>query len=378
MQWPIFIIYTALIWLVFSRLRLLPFPLPVALFFASAGPIILFLILVAMNFYHPGTADVRMLQRVVQITPRISSPGRVAEVVVKPETRMAKGETLFRIDPVPFEFDVRRLEAALVASEQSVRELKTSLDQATAARARAKAQVDLAQQTYDRQKYLFDRRDVAQATVDTATRNLEAAEQAEAGSRAAEDRARLAYQSNIGDVNTSVVQAQQQLAAARTNLSETTVTAPCDGFVTNVNILPGAIVSAAASVMPFVCDQEDDLKGKLVATFDQASFLAVKPGEYAEVTFSMYPGQVFTGKVDSVIDITSGGTLAPSGALPTLGAPDKPRFAAVLKLDDPSLRLPAGAQGTGAVYTGKVQFAGMLRMGFVRTDAILNYVAWGT
>jgi multidrug resistance efflux pump len=192
MQWPIFIIYTALIWLVFSRLRLLPFPLPVALFFASAGPIILFLILVAMNFYHPGTADVRMLQRVVQITPRISSPGRVAEVVVKPETRMAKGETLFRIDPVPFEFDVRRLEAALVASEQSVRELKTSLDQATAARARAKAQVDLAQQTYDRQKYLFDRRDVAQATVDTATRNLEVAEQAEAGSRAAEDRARLA------------------------------------------------------------------------------------------------------------------------------------------------------------------------------------------
>ena len=179
-------------------------------------------------------------------------------------------------------------------------------------------------------------------------------------------------------MNTSVAQAQQQLAAARTNLDETNVTAPCDGYVTNVNIMPGSIVSASASVMPFVCDQDEDLKGKVVATFDQASFLAVEPGAYAEVIFSMYPGQVFAGKVDSVVDITTGGALAPSGAIPTLSPPGKPRFAAVIKLGNPDLRLPAGAQGEGAVYTIKVPFAGMLRMGFLRTDTILNYVAWAT
>lgn len=378
MQWPIFIIYTALVWLVFSKLRLLPFTLPVALFFASAGPIVIFLALVAMNFYHPGTSDVRIFQRVVQITPRTSAPGRVAEIVVKPDMRMTKGETLFRIDPTPFEYDVRRLEAALAAAEQNVGQLKASLDQASAARARAEAQVALAQQTFDRQTELLQSRTVAQAAVDTATRNLEAARQGEAEARAAEDRARLAYESNIGNVNTSVAQAQQQLAAARTNLAETNVTAPCDGYVTNVNILPGSIVSPSASVMPFVCDQDVDMKGKVVATFDQASFLAVQPGEYAEVIFSMYPGQIFTGKVESIADITSGGTLTPSGALPDVSARAAPRFGAIIKLDDPDLRLPAGAQGTGAVYTGKVQFAGMLRMGVVRTNTILNYVAWGT
>jgi multidrug resistance efflux pump len=146
-----------------------------------------------------------------------------------------------------------------------------------------------------------------------------------------------------------------------------------------VNILPGSIVSASGSVMPFVCDQDEELKGKVVATFDQGSFLAVQPGEYAEVIFPMYPGQVFTGKVDGVIDITSGGALTPSGAIPNItGSSAKPRFAAIIKLDNADLRLPAGAQGEGAVYTGKVQFAGMLRMGFLRTDTILNYVAWGT
>jgi multidrug resistance efflux pump len=346
MQWPIFIIYTLLVWLIFDKWRIIRLSLPVALFFASAGPIIIFLILMSMNFYHPGSSDVRLLQRVVQITPRVSSPGRVAEIAVKPEDRMKKRETLFRIDPTPFEYDVKRLEAALVAAEQNVRQLKASLDQATAATGRAQAQVELAEQTYERQKELFDRKVVAQATVDTATRNLEAAQQGLAGAQAAEDRARLAYESNIGNVNTSVAQAQQQLAAARTNLEETNVTAPCDGYVTNVNILPGSIVSASAAVMPFVCDQDEDLKGKVVATFDQASFLAVRPGALAEVIFSMYPGQVFTAKVDSIVDITSGGTLSPSGVLPTLAPPGKPRFAAVIVGSEGSARMIARPEGS--------------------------------
>ena len=378
MQWPIFIAYTAAIWLVFVKFRLLPFVLPVALFFASAGPIIIFLVLVAMNFYHPGSSDVRKLQRVVQITPRISSPGRVMEITVKPEARVVTGESLFKVDPTPFAYDVRRLEAALAAAEQNVRQLKASLDQATANTARAKAQAQLAQETYDRERELVAKRVAAQATLDTATRNLEAAQQSEAGAKAAEDRARLAYQSDIGNVNTSVAQAQQQLAAARTNLEETNVTAPCSGYVSNVNILPGSIVSASAAVMPFICDQDEDLIGKVVATFDQASFLAVKPGVPAEVIFPMYPGKVFAGKIDSIVDITSGGALTPSGAIPTFTAPGKPRFAALIKLDRSDLRLPAGALGEGAVYTDRVPFAGMLRKGFLRTDTILNYVAWGT
>lgn len=67
----------------------------------------------------------------------------MAEIAVKPDTRLAKGETLFRIDPTPFGYDVRRLEAALAAAEQNVRQLKASLDQASAASARSEAPVAL-------------------------------------------------------------------------------------------------------------------------------------------------------------------------------------------------------------------------------------------
>lgn len=379
MQWPIFLGYAALVWLIFVKLKLLRLSFAWAAVLAAAGPILLFFVLMAMNFYHPGTSDVQVLNRVVQVAARTSKPGRVENVVVEANTPLRKGDVLFEIDPAPFRFEVARLEASLAASQQSVPELQTALDQAAASRERAKAQLDLAQMTYDRQVDLFRQKVVAKATVDDATRNLEAARQAVAGAAAAEERARLQLESNIGGENTAVAQVRQQLAAAQNDLAETKVTAPCDGFVSNVNILPGDIVSPGVAVMPLVCDVRPEDRGKVVATFAQGTYLGVHPGDYAEVIFDMYPGKVFAANVVDTIDITSGGQITPSGVIPAItGATTKPRFAAVLKLENEDLRLPAGAKGSGAVYTGKVPFAGMFRMGLVRTNTIMNYLAWGT
>jgi membrane fusion protein (multidrug efflux system) len=125
-----------------------------------------------------------------------------------------------------------------------VPELKAALDLATAARQRAAAQTALAQQTYDREAHLPSKQVVAQATVDTA-----AAIQSEAGARAAEERARLELTSTISGKNTTVAQVRQQLAAAENDVTETKVVAPCDGFVSNVNILPGQIVTPGSAVM---------------------------------------------------------------------------------------------------------------------------------
>src|SRR4029078_9551829 len=91
---------------------------------------------------------------------------------------------------------------SLAEAEQNVKQLKASLDQTTAAAERAEAQLQLAQQTYDRQVELLEKKVVAQATVDTATRNLEASRQTLTGARADEERARLAFVANIGGAET--------------------------------------------------------------------------------------------------------------------------------------------------------------------------------
>jgi multidrug resistance efflux pump len=377
MQWPLFLGYAALVWLIFVKLKLIRLSLPLALLLAAAGPLLFFFVLMAMNFYHPGSSDVQVLRRVVQIAPRTSKPGRVSEVVIAANMPLKKGDVLFTIDPHPFEFEVDRLKASLAASEQGVPELQEALNQATAGRQRAEAQTALAQQTFDRQTQLLRHDVVAQTSVDTARRNLDAAKQTEIGARAAEQRARLQLESNIGGENTQVAQVRQQLAAAANDVAETKVTAPCDGFVSSVNILPGQIVSAGVAVMPFVCDVEED-HGKVVATFQQGAWLGVKSGDAAEVIFPMYPGLVFTAKVIDTIDITSGGQVPVGGIIPDIPSSGAPRFAAILRLDDPNLRLPAGARGEGAVYSEKVPFAAMFRKGLIRTDTIVNYLRWGT
>ena len=98
--------------------------------------------------------------------------GQIVAVNFREGEELHKGDVLFRIDPKPYEYVVEQKRAALAEAEQNVRQLKASLDQATAAAERTNAQLELAQQNYDRQAELFEKKIIAQATLDTFTRNL--------------------------------------------------------------------------------------------------------------------------------------------------------------------------------------------------------------
>jgi Multidrug resistance efflux pump len=97
--------------------------------------------------------------------------------------------------------------------------LRHPFDQAAAQAERANAQLQLAEQNYDRQAQLFKTNVVAQATLDTATRNLDASKQSFAAAKAEEERARLAYTSNIGGVNTAVAKLRADLPTLSSTLS---------------------------------------------------------------------------------------------------------------------------------------------------------------
>jgi multidrug resistance efflux pump len=112
----------------------------------------------------------------------------VIEVPVEDRTNqhLEAGDVLFRIDPKPYEYSVAEKRAALADAEANIAQLKASVDQASATVGKAKSEMQLVQENYDRQSELFKKNVVAQAALDTATRNLDAARQtvAEAGSDA--------------------------------------------------------------------------------------------------------------------------------------------------------------------------------------------------
>jgi len=374
MELLLILIYVSICYVIFKLFRI-----PVnqwSLATATLGGIVgIALILLVMNYNHPFTKNARIYFAVTPILPSVK--GRVVEVPVQPNTPLKEGDVLFRVDPAPYQYVVDQKKAALAEAEQNVLQLKAALDQATAGREKAQAQSDLAQQNYDRQAELFQKNVIARATLDTYTRNLETAKQSLTGAKAEEERARLAYTSNIGGVNTTVARLHAELADAQFDLDQTVTRAAGPGFVTQVTLRPGmyAIPTQLRTAMFFVNTDEGD-QG-LVAAFQQNSLQRVTAGDEAEVAFDAVPGRVFKAKVRQVVDAIAAGQLVTSAALvePETRTTEGRAVAIIDVTDDMSeYNIPVGSTAQVAIYTEHWHHVSMTRKILLRMRSWQNYV----
>jgi multidrug resistance efflux pump len=332
-------------------------------------------LLLFMNYNHPFTANARIYYPVTPILPTVK--GRVVEVPVEANMPLKDGDVLFRVDPKPFQYVVDEKKAALAEAEQKVSQLKDALDKAVAEAERVNSQLQLAQQNYDRQVYLFKKGDIAQATLDTYARNLEAAKQSHQAAKAEEDRARLAYTSNIDGVNTLVAKARAELANAQFDLDQTTTRAAGPGFVTQVSLRPGmyAIPTQLRTAMLFVNTGNRD--AQLGAAFQQNSLQRVNAGDDAEVAFDAVPGRVFKAKVRILVDAIAGGQLVSSSvlvepeALKTTG-----RGVAIIDVVDDirDYQIPRGSAGQVAIYTKHLPALSLLRKILLRMHSWQHFI----
>jgi multidrug resistance efflux pump len=366
-------IYVSLCYVIFKLFRI-----PVnqwSLSTAALGGILgLVLLLLVMNYNHPYTANARIYFAVTPILPAVR--GRVIEVPVATNTPLKEGDVLFRIDPQPYQYALDQKKAQLADAEQNVMKLKASLDQATAGAERAEAQRLLAQQNYDRQAELFSKQVIAKVTLDTFTRNLEAATQELAGAKAEEERARLANSSNINGVNTEVARLRAEVEDAQYDLDQTVTRAASAGFVTQVALRPGMYVVPAPlrPVMVFVNTDKRDRA--LLANFQQNALQRVNSGDEAEVAFDAVPGRVFKGQVRIVQDAIASGQMQATGTLMDFGEQTNARATAVidLKEDVSGYQIPVGAGAQVAVYTEHVHDLSLLRKILLRMKSWENFL----
>ncbi|ODT06701.1 MAG: secretion protein HylD [Mesorhizobium sp. SCN 65-20] len=335
----------------------------------------IFLLLLVMNYNHPFTANARIYFSVTPILPTVK--GLVVEVPVQPNMPLKKGDVLFRVDPAPYQYVVDEKKAALAEAEQNVKQLKALFDQATAGAERARSQFELAQQNYDRQAELFQQKVIAQAALDTFERNLETARQSLFAAQAEEERARLAYSSDIGGVNTTVARLQAELSDAQFDLDQTVTRAMGPGFVTQVSLRPGmyAIPAQIRTSMFFVnTDKRDE---ELAAAFQQNSLQRVKPGDKAEVAFDAVPGRIFNGKVRNVVDAIMAGQLRGGFGLIEPDRPtDEGRAVAIIDVTDDmsEYQIPRGSTAQVAILTEHWEHVALLRRILLRMRSWENYV----
>src|SRR6476619_2037287 len=111
-------IYSFFVWLIFIKLKLLPWTTPWKVGVAIIPVVALATMMLLLNIFAPTTSDVRVVKYVVPIVSQVK--GRVLEVPVENHRPVKKGDVLFKIDPTPYEIEVRSLEAQLLSDEAKV------------------------------------------------------------------------------------------------------------------------------------------------------------------------------------------------------------------------------------------------------------------
>lgn len=342
----------------------------ITILFAAA----LFALSVAMERLTPSSSQATVQAYVVRMASEVA--GRVIEVGVTDNARVAAKQALFRIDPRPYEIAVAEAEARLErigqtigASTQAVESAQARVVQLQAERVNIRAQAE-------RSKTLFERGVYARAKFDDAKAALGASDAGVAGAEAdlAKAREELGPQ---GNDNPQLKEALAILERERLNLLRTTVLAPSDGVVANLQLGVGQVVGSGQAALTFI----DAGTIWVAAAYKENSLEHVAPGNDAEVVLDSLPGQIFPMRVESVGWGVSQSNVDPETGLPTIrnqsGWVREPqRFPVRLVFKDGFPRgVRYGSQVNVVIYTGDNPVMNAVGRFWIRLISTLTYVS---
>jgi multidrug resistance efflux pump len=349
-------LYIVALWVIFSKFKLVRWGWLSGTIAALVGVFILAIFLALFNYLTPS-GRVTVTGRVVEVTPNVT--GQIVSIPVKPNVPVKANDVLFQIDPAPFQYKVAQLQASLAAAKQQTEILKSNYEQATAnvtgltaqVAFNAKRNADILKLATEGANTQFQAQD-RQNQYETALAQLDVA-------KAAQQSAKLALDSEIGGVNTTVAQIQAQLDNASWELSQTTIRAPADGYVTVVALTVGDRALQARSAMSFIVENEITLVGM----FSQNGFQTIKDGASVDIVFDNAPGRIYHAKITAIPKGVGQGQVAVSGTLARTNALGGATvFPAEISIPDgmsrESLRL--GMSGSATAFADNAGVIGLL------------------
>jgi multidrug resistance efflux pump len=325
----------------------------------------------------PYTSDASVRTFVVRIRPEVS--GKVVEVAVHDNQTVRTGDLLYRIDPTPFRIAVERAEAKLAEAGQAVGASTAGVDAAQAQLVEQIAERDNVREQAGRVFELVRTGVYPRARADQARSQLDAAEAQVQRAQASLEQARQALGPKGAD-NPQIREALASLEQARLDLARTTLLAPGDGVVSNLQLNIGQYAAAGQPALTFL----DARLVWLQAFLRENGLEYVEPGTRAEVVLDVLPGRVLPARVESIgwgvgegdVDPTtglpkthqsSGGWLAPAQRFPVQLAFET--------ADGPPHGVRYNARASVILYTGDHPVFNALAWFWIRVIAVLTYVS---
>lgn len=337
--------------------------------------VLIFILSILSDRHTPHTDQARVKGLVLPVAPMVS--GYVTRVNVGLHSNVRAGDTLFVIDPKPYEIAVKMAESNLELAMQSVDAGESSLKSATARLSRARVKLDRATKNWNRTQRVIAENEgaLSEADIDRSeAAYLDAQEQVK--SAEAELQRQKDALGPLNENNPNIKAAINQLEKAQFDLAYTAVIAPSDGIIESFNIETGYFAGAGRSLVTLVSNSEIWVQANL----KENNLSNIKTGNRVEIIFDIDPGKVFEGKLTSIAYGVSVDRTNP-GDLPTVSTSqgwlrDPQRFPVVIEISDEAIKekLRQGSQAEVVVYTGKKPLLNFIARMRIRIISILSYV----
>ncbi len=268
--------------------------------------------------FNPWTRNGQVMAQVIQITPRVT--GTIVELPIIDNQFVKKGDLLFQIDPRTYESTLHGMEGLLAETEDEIEALAAQVEATTNKVVRFEAAIKRAEQKLRgkaarvedfraqlrRYEELVKTGAASQERLDRALADfidseavLEGAEaellaavaqKLEAEADLARDKANLGAE---GALNARRRTAKARVHSAHLNLEFTTVRAPVDGYVTNLDLEVGDHATANKAAMALV----DVSSYWIYGFFRESKLQGIGRGDRAVVTLMSHPDKPIEGHV---------------------------------------------------------------------------------
>jgi multidrug resistance efflux pump len=242
---------------------------------------------------NPRTEDAQVRANVIGLATQVG--GTITGIHVKDNQLVHKGDLLFEIDSRPYAAEAEKAKAQLALTELEIQayqdQIAASEAQLKQSEAKAAYAVDYAKRVQALVWNLYvtiDKNQLAQTEAVTATDKV-------SQDKAALERARNLL-GNQGDVNVRRIAAQAALKDSELKLSYCKVYAPCDGYVTNLQITPGAYAAVGEQIFSLV----DKKIWYVLANFRETDLKRMRPGMSVDVYLMAESGNKLRGVVQGV------------------------------------------------------------------------------
>ena len=271
---------------------------------------------------HEETDDAQIASNVSPVISKIS--GYVAEVKVKDNQFVKKGDTLIILDNRDQALVLAQAEAALGTAKSNLNTARAgaaaankSINTSNAAIGTANAQIEAAKvnvwkTTQDLKRYenLVKDHSITQQQYEQVLAAKQVADKqlqilVEQKNQASQQTGYVTSQSeatseHIGVASSVIKQKEVDVQNAKLYLSYTVITAKQDGFVSKVSVQVGQFLQAGAQLFSIVLNNEK----WVVANFKETQLDKMVEGQKVEVKIDAFPDEEFIGTVSSIAQAT--------------------------------------------------------------------------